>query len=111
MNLDANWIWSDADPAERNVLVQFRRTLTLAARPAEARLHVSADTRYLLYVNGVRIGYGPVRNYHTHYEYDTYDVSAHLRPGENVLAVAVSHWGEGTFLQWWAALGWWHSSI
>lgn len=99
MSLAAHWIWSTDDPAERNVLVQFRYTLLLAAPPAEARLHLSADSRYLLYLNGIRLGYGPARNYHTHYEYDTYDVTAYLRAGENVLAVAVTHWGEGTFHQ------------
>jgi alpha-L-rhamnosidase len=99
MTLMAQWIWSAGDPALRNILVQFRRTLTLEAGPAEARLHISADSRYLLYVNGVRIGYGPPRNYHFHYEYDTYDLTPHLAPGVNVIAVGVSHWGEGTFLQ------------
>ncbi len=99
MTLVANWIWSADDPAVRNVLMQFRRSLTLAVGLTEARLHLSADTRYLLYVNGVRLGYGPPRNYHFHYEYDTYDLAPHLRPGENVIAVAVSHWGEGTFHQ------------
>ena len=95
----ATWIWSADDPAARNVLVQFRRSVTLAGRPAQAQLHLSADTRYLLYVNGLRLGYGPARNYHAHYEYDTYDLASHLQPGENILAVAVSHWGEGTFHQ------------
>ena len=99
MSLIANWIWSGDDPAARNVLVQFRRLFTLDAGPLTARLHISADTRYFLYLNGVRLGYGPARSYHAHYEYDTYDLAPNLRPGENVIAVAVSHWGEGTFHQ------------
>jgi alpha-L-rhamnosidase len=99
MSLVANWIWSGDDPAARNVLMQFRRSFTLKAGLREARLHISADTRYLLHVNAVRIGYGPARNYHAHYEYDTYDLGPHLRLGENVIALAVSHWGEGTFHQ------------
>jgi alpha-L-rhamnosidase len=79
--------------------MQFRRSFTLDARPTEARLQISADTRYLLYINAIRIGYGPARNYHAHYEYDTYDLAPLLRLGENVVAVAVLHWGEGTFHQ------------
>jgi hypothetical protein len=89
----------------RNVLVQFRRAVPLAARPAAARLHISADTRYLLYVNGRWLGYGPARNYHAHYEYDTYDLAPHLATGANVIAVAVIHWGEGTFHQMAARAG------
>lgn len=79
--------------------MQFRRSFRLDAGRTEARLHISADSRYLLYVNGARLGYGPPRNYHFHYEYDTYDLTPHLRLGENLIAVAVSHWGEGTFHQ------------
>src|SRR5262245_9888043 len=95
----ANWIWNGDDPLARNVVMQFRRAFTLGAAPAAARLHLSADTRYILYVNGERLGFGPARNYHTHYEYDSYDLTPHLRAGENVLAIAVVHWGEGTFHQ------------
>jgi alpha-L-rhamnosidase len=78
MTLATSWIWSAADPSARNVLVQFRRAFVLDAPPAAARLHISADTRYILYVNNVRLGYGPARSYHTHYEYDTYPVAALL---------------------------------
>jgi alpha-L-rhamnosidase len=99
MPLVANWIWNADDPSARNIVMQFRRSFTIAAEPSTARLHLSADTRYLLYLNGERLGYGPVRNYHTHYEYDTYDLGPRLLLGENVLAVAVLHWGEGTFHQ------------
>lgn len=99
MPLAANWAWSAGDPAARNVLVQFRRSFTLEAAPAEARLHLSAGTRCVLYFNGVRPGCGPARNYHAHSAYDTCDLAARLRPGENVIAAAVSHWGEGTFPQ------------
>ena len=66
MLLVTNWIWSADNPAARNVLVQFRRAFTPASGPSNARLHVSADTRYLLYVNGVRLGYGPARNFERH---------------------------------------------
>jgi alpha-L-rhamnosidase len=99
MALAAHWIWLDDDPLARNVLGQFRRAFTLDAPPAAAQLHISADSRYLLHVNGERIGYGPARAYHFHYEYDTYDLAPYLRAGSNVIAVEVSHWGEGTFHQ------------
>ena len=97
MPLSANWIWLASDPLERNVLGQFRREFTLETPPAQAHLHLSADSRYLLHVNGERLGYGPARAYHYHYEYDTYDLTPYLQPGVNVIAVEVSHWGEGNF--------------
>src|SRR5579859_1209826 len=109
MDLVASWIWSADDPAGRNVIMQFRRLFALRAAPAQALLHISADTRYLLYVNGVRLGHGPARNYHAHYEFDSYDIAQHLQPGENVIAVAVAHWGEAPFSRWWAAPACWPS--
>ena len=103
--LIAQWIWPAGDPAPRNVLMQFRRAFNLKAIGADARLHISADTRYFLSVNGVRVGYGPARNYHDSYEYDSYDLKPYLQAGQNVIAVAVSHWGEGTFQQMAARAG------
>src|SRR4051812_9282369 len=97
MPLVANWIWGAGEPAPRNTHMQFRREFSLAAEPTAASLHISADARYILYVNGVRLGFGPARNYHYHYDYDTYDIAAHLVAGANVIAVHVSHWGEGNF--------------
>ncbi|MEP7359380.1 MAG: family 78 glycoside hydrolase catalytic domain, partial [Anaerolineales bacterium] len=99
MLLVANWIWDAGDPAPRNTHMQFRREFKLDAVPAAAHLHISADSRYILYLNGARLGYGPARNYHYHYEYDTYDVAAVLVPGVNVIAVQVIHWGESNFFQ------------
>jgi alpha-L-rhamnosidase len=101
MPLVANWIWGFGDPAPRNTHMQFRREFILAAEPAAVpiRLHISADSRYILYVNGVRLGFGPARNYHYHYEYDSYDLAAQLVTGLNVIAAHVLHWGEGNFFQ------------
>ena len=97
MPLIAQWIWHAGDPAPRNLHLQFRRPFELAQTPAAASLHISADSRYILYVNGQRLGYGPARAYHFHYEFDTYDLTPHLQAGQNVIAVDVSHFGEATF--------------
>ncbi len=94
MNWRANWIWLEGNPAPKNAVVNFRRVFRLE-KPVTATLHISADCRYHLHVGGERIGYGPSRNYHTHYEYDSYPLE--LPAGENVIAVEVLHWGEGTF--------------
>ncbi|HEY3340643.1 MAG TPA: alpha-L-rhamnosidase N-terminal domain-containing protein, partial [Anaerolineae bacterium] len=95
--LQANWIWGPGESAPRNVVMQFRRTITLDEVPQGAQLHISADSRYILYVNGKRIGYGPARAYQFNYDYDTYLLAPHLHAGVNLIALSVSHWGEGTF--------------
>ena len=72
----------------------------MRSRSTTLRIHCaphSADARYILYINGKRIGYGPARSYHAHYEFDTYDLAPRLVVGQNCVAVRVLHWGEGTF--------------
>ncbi len=81
----------------RNVVMNFRRAFHLESIPDAAHLHISADCRYILYCNSGRIGYGPARAYQFNYGYDTYDVYPYLTEGDNVIAVSVLHWGEGTF--------------
>ncbi|CAK7200742.1 hypothetical protein SEUCBS139899_003441, partial [Sporothrix eucalyptigena] len=53
-------------------------------------VHVSADTRYRLYLNGHSISFGPCKSYLTHWNYETVDdVRPFLREGQNVLAAKV----------------------
>jgi alpha-L-rhamnosidase len=95
--LQANWIWGPGESAPRNVVMQFRRIVTLDEVTHGTQLCISADSRYILYVNGKRIGYGPARAYQFNYDYDIYSLAPYLHVGENVIAVSVSHLGEGTF--------------
>ena len=91
----AQWIWLPGEPAPRNTIAEFRRSFRLKGRPSDALLLISADSRYTVWVNGERIGYGPPRNFPNHYEFDTHEVGRLLRRGENSLVVLVQHWGEG----------------
>jgi len=89
----AQWITvPDAPPSEYGVY-HFRRTFQIAARPAAFPVRVTADNRYILYLNGERIGLGPARGDLNHWRYETYDLAAKLVPGPNVLAAVV--WNAG----------------
>ncbi len=68
----------------------FRRTFEVTD-PGQAALtvHLSADSRYVFYCNGVCLGRGPAKGDVNHHFYDTYDLTPHLRPDRNVLAVIV----------------------
>jgi alpha-L-rhamnosidase len=70
-----------------------RRTFDLPAVPARFVVHVSADNRYQLYVNGVQLSSGPQRSDVTHWRYETLDLAPHLRAGRNVIAALVWNWG------------------
>lgn len=89
----AQWIAVPDSPAFDYGVYHFRRTFDLAARPASFPVRVTADNRYVLYVNGRRVGLGPARGDLNHWRYETYDIAANLSAGRNVLAAVV--WNAG----------------
>ncbi len=95
----ARWIWDSGEENPWNYYLCARRTFEVPAGAdlSGARLHITADTRYLLWLDGERVGYGPVRAWPQHYRYDTYELAERLKPGRNTLAVLVLHYGVGTF--------------
>ncbi|MGD2175551.1 MAG: family 78 glycoside hydrolase catalytic domain, partial [Candidatus Brocadiaceae bacterium] len=89
----ARFIWSGPTGQGRNRYVLFRRSFELADEPEEGLLHIFADTRYRLMVNGAIVAHGPARFFVCRPEYDTHDVAALLRRGLNVVAVVVNSYG------------------
>jgi hypothetical protein len=57
-------------------------------------VHVSADNRYRLYVNGAQVSSGPQRSDVMHWRYETIDLAPQLRAGANVIAAVVWSWGQ-----------------
>ena len=53
------WIWSSDRLPQRNAFVRFRRCFPYDG--GAATLNLTADSRYVLYVNGEYLGQGPVR--------------------------------------------------
>ncbi|CAK7228869.1 hypothetical protein SCUCBS95973_007027 [Sporothrix curviconia] len=95
--LQANWVWipgwteaSSSETAGRVVL--FTRQFHLAQQPSRALCHVSADTRYKLLVNGVRVAVGPSRSTRAMWYYDTLDLAPHLQAGENTVCIQVARY-------------------
>ncbi|MDQ6422752.1 alpha-L-rhamnosidase C-terminal domain-containing protein [Paenibacillus sp. LHD-117] len=97
----ARWIWGGEEESPRNEWRQFRRSFDCPAdlpAGAEAKLWVTADSRYEIYVNGTRIGRGPARYFPTQIFYDCYPVGHLLRRGQkNTIAVLVMHFGVTNF--------------
>jgi hypothetical protein len=71
----------------------FRKTFTLDSLPARAPARITADSRYLLYVNGQQVYRGPIRSQPKRLHYDLFDLAPHLKQGENVIAVYVKYYG------------------
>lgn len=65
--------------------------------PASLAVEVTADANYLLFLNGIEVGRGPARHFPDTLPVERHDLSAALRPGENVLCALVRHLYLDTF--------------
>lgn len=95
--MSAKFVWYDETGEGLNRYGLFRRVLTLGGQPT-GTLHLFADQRYRLLVNGQVIGHGPARFKLVAPEYDTFDLAPWLREGRNVIAVMVCAYGIKTFI-------------
>ena len=91
---NAKWIVAPGTNPFAYGVYHFRKTLDLTERPQRFVVHVTADNRYQLWVNGVRVVWGPARGDLNHWRYETVNLAAHLRPGRNVVAAVVWNYGE-----------------
>src|SRR5438045_5250292 len=89
----ASWIAPPGAPADSFTVFHARRAFDLPSVPARFLVHVSADNRYRLYVNGEQVSSGPQRSDIAHWRYETIDLARRLRAGRNVIAALVWNWG------------------
>src|SRR5579864_9089156 len=80
----------------RNRWFLLRRMVELPVKPDRAPAKVTADGRYILYVNGKTVGRGPVRCSPLFQRFDEYDLAPVLTEGENVFAALVHTYGVDT---------------
>ncbi|QDS72372.1 hypothetical protein FKW77_008344 [Venturia effusa] len=91
----AKWIWVPEfhDEVEKTPgkYCLFRKQFTLAAEQLFPNfvVHVSADSRYRLFVNGKSVAFGPCKSYPERWFYETVDISQHLVQGANVISARV----------------------
>lgn len=90
---DAKWIWfSEGNPASAAPVGKryFHRTLELPRNEVEsARMALTADNAFTLWINGRRVGTGD--NFTRLQEFD---VASSLKPGTNVLAIMAENSGD-----------------
>jgi alpha-L-rhamnosidase len=90
----ASWIASPSAPARAPGVFYFRKEVVLATVPDHYWVHVSADNRFLLHVNGEYAAEGPARGDLFHWRFETVDLAPLLHAGTNVLAAEVWNFGE-----------------
>ena len=88
-----NWVSAPqgaaADKTKASVALQFRREVILSAKPRAFPVRVSADQRFVLYVNAQRVAQGPARGDLTSWRYETLDLAPYLKRGLNIVAAEV----------------------
>ncbi len=83
---DAQWIAVPGTSPHAYGVYHFRKKFSLNDKPGLFVIHVSADNRYKLYVNGELASLGPARADLFHWNYETVDIAKYLRVGDNVIA-------------------------
>jgi len=97
----ARWIWTGASENPLNARVLFKKQVSLEPRETPAgivfrHLHLTANARYQLWVNGRWTGEGPARSWPDELFFDTYDLSEILEGcGAAEIRILVHHFSPG----------------
>ncbi|MDR1161051.1 MAG: alpha-L-rhamnosidase N-terminal domain-containing protein [Tannerellaceae bacterium] len=90
----ARWIALPGEPANVFGVYHFRKSFELEKAPETFIIHVSADNRYKLYINGTFVSLGPARCDIYNWNFETVDLSPWLKEGKNTLAAVVWNYAE-----------------
>ncbi|MGC9202601.1 MAG: alpha-L-rhamnosidase N-terminal domain-containing protein [Thermoproteota archaeon] len=92
------WIWANYEENPKNEYVYARKKFHLTKSEVQkVEVKITADSKYVLFVNGMRIGAGPIRSWPFELSYDSYDITNYLFEGENAIAILAQHYGISTF--------------
>lgn len=89
----ALWVTHPTAPLREPVTLQFRKSFQPAAGTTHFIIHVSADNRFILFLNGKRVADGPARGDLAHWRYETIDLGPLLVEGANTLCATVWNFG------------------
>ncbi|KAL2851259.1 Six-hairpin glycosidase-like protein [Aspergillus pseudodeflectus] len=85
------WIWAPEwdDNSDVARILQFRKRFEIEQVPSQCLVHVSADTRYRLFVNGQSVCFGPAKSTLAEWNYETVDIAPFCTAGTNSIAARV----------------------
>lgn len=110
---NARWIWAPSKrrrvaavasnplpPRETwNRFCYLRKSIELASVPVSVPARVTADSRFILYVNGIEVARGPARSTPARLAWTELDLAPMLVRGRNTIAALVRFYGAPT--PWW----------
>ena len=85
----AFWIGSDHAFDLHETYLNFRRDIDFASVPQSAKLTITADSRYRLWINGTYVCRGPARCWPDAQQVDAIDIAPYLKSSTNRIAVQV----------------------
>ncbi|HET9865229.1 MAG TPA: alpha-L-rhamnosidase C-terminal domain-containing protein [Steroidobacteraceae bacterium] len=88
------WITHPAARTQTPVVLHFRRVFELAKAASTLPIEVTADNRFILFVNGKRVASGPSTGTVEHWRYARLDIAPQVHAGRNVIAAVVWNFGE-----------------
>ena len=92
---NSSWIWLPVQEGKaRHQYACFRKNFNLRNPQGTAVLDISADSDFILFVNGHETGRGQFSDYPQEKTYTRFEVSGKLRDGSNCIAVLAYHRGE-----------------
>jgi alpha-L-rhamnosidase len=94
----AHWITHPTASTVDFGVYHFRKDFDLDKAPGNFTVHVSADNRYKLFVNGTEAGFGPARGNLAHWYFETIDIAPYLQAGKNTIAAVV--WNYSVHRPW-----------
>jgi len=91
---EAKWIClPEVTHEDQNHIMLARKSFELASKVKEARLFITAESHYELWINGKFVARGPARCDSHHQSYDVMDVATYLNSGKNTIAIRVHFHG------------------
>ena len=90
----AKWIFYPHNSSSEYGVYLFRKEFTLNTKPEKFLIHVSADNRYKLYVNGKYVCNGPSRSYLFSWNFESVNIASYLQPGKNLISAIVWNFSE-----------------
>lgn len=96
----ATWIHPDFIDKDGVHYFWFYKEFTLEELPVKAEVDITADQKYMLYINDEFVGRGPLYGAPDYYSFDSYTVTGSLKKGENTVWVLVMQDCPGNYAQW-----------
>lgn len=91
---NARWISLPNELKGAYGVYHFRKSFNLESVPDKFVIHVSADNRYKLFINGEQVSLGPARGDILNWNFETVNIAPYLKEGKNVLAALVWNYAD-----------------